>query len=136
MRQHYLKTWPAPLEAIKADIKNYEFRPDDRGFEVGDELVLLGWDPSLQLYTGEVVRVTVTYITRHPTLNMQPGYCIMSFRTWHAMERLAPWDIVINTNKCAGCGVNTIPVAEGKLLCSHCVRRTGHQLWYECVPKS
>lgn len=72
-RIHHLKTWPAPFQAVLAGHKTHEVRKDDRGFEVGDVLYLVEYDPSPKPYphgyearasTGRELRVLVTYISR------------------------------------------------------------------------
>ena len=44
-RTHHLKTWPEPFEATRAGLKMFEVRKDDRGFAVGDVVVLCKWVP-------------------------------------------------------------------------------------------
>lgn len=45
-RVHELKTWPEFFQAIVTGKKRFEFRKDDRGFTVGDCVLLYYWDPS------------------------------------------------------------------------------------------
>lgn len=71
-RIHHLKTWPGPFQAILDGRKTHEVRKDDRGFEIGDVLCLVEWDPSPKSThewtaigaTGRELRVVVTYISR------------------------------------------------------------------------
>jgi hypothetical protein len=46
MRTHDLKTWPSSFEALLSGKKLHEYRPDDRGFAVGDRLHLQEWRPA------------------------------------------------------------------------------------------
>lgn len=79
MKSHELKTWPEPFEAVRDGRKRHEFRKDDRGYEIGDELVLREWDPETQEYTGErALCVEVTYLTRGPAFGIPEGYVVMS----------------------------------------------------------
>jgi hypothetical protein len=86
MRKHELKTWPEPFDAVERREKHHEYRRDDRGFEVGDILVLHRWDPGKGCYTGRVLRVCVTYISRGPMFGVPDGYCVMSIE--HAGSEL------------------------------------------------
>lgn len=88
MTEHLLKTWPNCFEAVRFGRKRFEWRRDDRGFEVGDILVLKRWDPAKGLLGGGFVdyndqsyentlRVRVTYIARG-LFDIPHGFCIMS----------------------------------------------------------
>lgn len=109
MAEHVLKTWPNAFDAVVNDKKKFEWRKDDRGFEVGDNLVLKKWDPqgglgggayvtrhgtvkpytsSSHTYegTGVVqVQVRVTYILRG-LFGMPPDYCVMSIERMSDVE--------------------------------------------------
>lgn len=91
-REHILKTWPNYWEATRDGRKKFEWRKDDRGYEVGDVLVLRQWDPA-PCRTGVGVngfvslsrvdalqfmdlRVVVTYILRGMH-GVPPDYCVM-----------------------------------------------------------
>lgn len=85
MREHSLKIWPEPFEAIIDGRKRFEFRQDDRGFAVGDTLRLSEWDPSPLGsrayppcgYTGRRLTVRVTYLARGQW-GIPDGYVVMS----------------------------------------------------------
>lgn len=83
-REHVLKTWPAPFEAIADGRKRFEFRRDDRGFRTGDLLVLKEWDPEADpsglggSFTGRIIRAKVSYISRGPLWGIPEGYVVMS----------------------------------------------------------
>jgi glycine cleavage system aminomethyltransferase T len=89
-REHILKTWPNAFAAVKDGRKRFEYRCDDRGFEVGDVLVLREWDPVGGVTnSGDYVwrcwaeskfndlRVRVTYIARG-AFGIPQDYCVMS----------------------------------------------------------
>lgn len=66
-------------------------RKDDRGFAVGDTLVLQEWTPGRQMpllnlgaYTGRELQRRVTYILRESP-GLQPGYVVMGAADWRAM---------------------------------------------------
>lgn len=79
MKTHDLKTTSQFFEAIVSDAKRFELRKDDRGYSVGDRLVLREWSASSG-YTGrKVVRIvtSILYALDFPQ-GLQPGYCAMS----------------------------------------------------------
>lgn len=78
MKIHNLKTWPAPYAAILDGNKTFEFRENDRAFEVGDVLVLCEWDPKTSDYTGFTTSKFVTYILYGPDYGLPEGKVIMS----------------------------------------------------------
>lgn len=80
MKTHDLKTWPEPFEALWCGLKTHEVRQDDRGFDVGDCLVLREWRPDTELYSGRLVRAEVTYISRGPDWGLPSGMVVMSIR--------------------------------------------------------
>lgn len=89
-RSHRLKTWPEPFQAVAEGRKLFEYRRDDRGFAVGDELVLEEWDPSHYQrdsavvghihhggFTGRKVRATVAYRLAGEH-GVPEGFCVLS----------------------------------------------------------
>ena len=88
MTQHTLKVWPELYDAIESGVKTWEFRRDDRGFRVGDELRLEWWNPAAHNGRGGVeyvdgpvtkhLHVRVTYIFHGGRLGVPEGFCIMS----------------------------------------------------------
>jgi len=53
MRVHEVKSWPISFQAVKDADKLAEFRRDDRGFEVGDLLLLREYVPTVAEYGEE-----------------------------------------------------------------------------------
>lgn len=91
MAEHTLKVWPEFYDAIESGVKTWEFRRDDRGFRVGDVLVLEWWQPAhdslldkpigYECVDGPIrkkLRVEVTYILHCGRLGVPEGFCIMS----------------------------------------------------------
>lgn len=128
MREHVLKCWPDPYREIAEGRKRSEYRRDDRGYEVGDVLVLQEWVPMIgdapPRYTGKELRREVTHISRGPAWDIPAGYVVMSIATLavpagvclcvHAPEQhrpdgceilgcLCPWDGQLRA--CRHCGV-------------------------------
>jgi len=76
--RHELKCWPDEFQATCRGQKTAEFRRDDRGFAVGDGLLLCEWDPTSERYTGGQLYVTVMHIERGPDFGIPEGYVMMS----------------------------------------------------------
>lgn len=82
MAEHELKTWPTEFQAVRDGRKTFEYRKDDRGFEVGDRLLLREWMPTPPFlhngqYSQRTALVRVTYILRGE-FGIPDGYCVMS----------------------------------------------------------
>ncbi len=61
---HILKTHPLYFQAVLTGKKNFEIRKNDRGFSVGDQLLLKETeDESGEKLTGRKILVIVDYIT-------------------------------------------------------------------------
>ena len=60
--EHELKILPQYFEAVWSGRKTFEVRFDDRGYKVGDVLVLKEWDKGV--FTGRETKVMVTYLYR------------------------------------------------------------------------
>lgn len=85
---HILKCWPEPFAALVLGVKKFEFRRDDRGFNVGDLLELREWNPKAGGvgveafgdfgYTGARAVRVVDYVLRPPTFGVPDGFVIMS----------------------------------------------------------
>ncbi len=85
---HELKTDPIVFDDVVAGRKLFEIRRDDRGFQVGDLLVLkrtlhtgeemAGADGKPLIYTGDVVVVKVIHLLRGPVYGLHPGWVILS----------------------------------------------------------
>ena len=59
---HELKIWPEYFEAKIKGVKPWEYRLNDRNFQVGDRLDLKEYDPIKNEYTGRSIIVNVEYI--------------------------------------------------------------------------
>lgn len=94
LRVHDLKVDARWFPDVLSGKKPFELRKDDRGYQVGDVLVLREWDrerggvvdgpsgwPELSLatfYTGRTCRRTVTCILRHEDFEgIAPGYAAL-----------------------------------------------------------
>lgn len=79
MKTHHLKIWPNWFDAIRTGVKSYEIRRDDRGFSVGDLLVLEEYRPGME-YTGRKLERRIAYISRGEdaeSFGLKEGYCVL-----------------------------------------------------------
>lgn len=85
IRDHELKNWPVPFEQVWRGTKQFEVRKNDRGFKVGDSLLLREWiektDGIKGHYTGREILTEVTYLTQGPNWGLPEHLVVMSIRT-------------------------------------------------------
>jgi hypothetical protein len=74
MTTHELKTWPMFFERVSDGTKDWEFRPDDRDYQIGDKLLLREWRPIRREYSGCTLTVEVYEIVR------ADGFCAMRIK--------------------------------------------------------
>jgi len=72
---HELKILPDYFNAVSEGRKKFELRRNDRGFRVGDRIVLREWTGSG--YTGKSVDCRIDYILEGFD-GLSPGYAILS----------------------------------------------------------
>lgn len=84
---HDLKTWPDPYEAVEAGLKTFEWRKDDRNYQVGDTLTLKKWNPRYKAYTGKQLARKVTHILRGPQFCVPEGFVCMSISQGFTTEQ-------------------------------------------------
>lgn len=86
---HELKCWPEFFGSVIAGQKRFEFRLDDRGFKVGDRLVLREWVPlpdgDKSHYTGRRAEVEVVYLLVTGSPNCEGRYHVIM-----SIERVEP----------------------------------------------
>lgn len=76
---HNLKTWTGYYERVANGTKTFEFRTDDRDYQVGDHLVLREWCPDKKKFSGRTCERVVTYILRDFT-GLMPSWCVMAIQ--------------------------------------------------------
>jgi hypothetical protein len=90
---HRLKSRPEFFAPMVRGEKTHDMRRDDRGFRIGDEVVLLEHDHLLDRFSGRQLRGRITYITdaQNPCAlsgeGLTSGFCILSLR-FSTMSRL------------------------------------------------
>jgi len=79
MKVHELKTWPQYFDEVASGMKPFEFRKNDRGFAVGDILLLQRFDPELSEYTGAEITAIVIYVLEGFP-GIEAGYCVLGIQ--------------------------------------------------------
>jgi hypothetical protein len=77
--RHELKTWPQYFAAVAAYKKDFEVRKDDRGFDLGHELVLREWCPIMKDYTGREEIRFVKFVLRD-VAGIESGYVVLGLQ--------------------------------------------------------
>lgn len=88
-RVHRLKTVDPYFSDVCAERKNFEVRKDDRGFAVGDVLLLEEYIPRGDfggLFTGAFACRRITYILSDPAFGIAPGTCVMGIEPYGMTE--------------------------------------------------
>ncbi len=78
MKKHEIKILPQYFQPVKAGVKTFELRKDDRDYQVGDLVKMREWDG--KKYTGNRIIVDIRYILRDcPEYGLMDGYCIFGW---------------------------------------------------------
>lgn len=77
-RTHRLKTWPEYYQALFEGAKTFEARRDDRGFQEGDFLHLVEWDPVKEMATGRYMLKRVGFVLRGGSFGVREGFAVLS----------------------------------------------------------
>lgn len=85
MKNHVLKTDAHIFDEVESGVKTFEFRKNDRGFEVGDMLTLLRtrytaseMADGMAFSFSKTLTVKVTHILLGPHYGVPLGFAIMS----------------------------------------------------------
>ena len=76
---HCLKTLPEFYEAVISGDKTFEFRENDRNFQIGDKLILQEYNKSTRQYLGRESWFQVTYVLKGFT-GIIDGYCVLGIK--------------------------------------------------------
>lgn len=79
---HELKTLAEFYDDVKSGAKTFEARKDDRGFQIGDRLLLRRWNPPHEGYDGQKLLMDITYILRGPGFGIEAGHVVMGIKPW------------------------------------------------------
>ena len=74
---HELKIYPKYFEEVIKENKTFECRRNDRGFQVGDMVVLKEFDNIV--YSGREAVVKIKYMLDDRFIGISPGYVVFSF---------------------------------------------------------
>ena len=91
MKIHVLKSWIPYFEQVANGEKLFEIRKNDRGYAVGDALVLRRYNPLLSEYRSGWLAVIVTSMVSAedcPWPFLQPGVVVMGIRETSYVERV------------------------------------------------
>ena len=77
MTKHVLKSWPDSFRDVSSGAKCFEWRKNDRQFQASDTLLLREWSPPINVYTGHVLEVRVTFIQKGGQFGIPEDYCIL-----------------------------------------------------------
>ncbi|WP_294174120.1 DUF3850 domain-containing protein [uncultured Clostridium sp.] len=95
MKIHELKIFPQFFEKVLDGSKTFELRKDDRGFEVGDILILKEFRQGLidctqgepivleeKGYTGRAIEKEISYIFKggYPGMGLRKGFSILALK--------------------------------------------------------
>lgn len=74
--KHELKIYPHYFQAVLDGKKTFEIRKNDRGFNVGDTVVLKEWDNIK--YSGREIHAKIKYILDDKFIGLTSGYVAFS----------------------------------------------------------
>lgn len=83
---HMLKCSPEYFKEVWFGNKLFECRKDDRGFKVGDTLVLQEYLHTNKQYTGAAFEAKIMYVLPGGVHGILPGYSVLSIRVNHALR--------------------------------------------------
>lgn len=77
--RHDIKTHMEPFWALWNGQKTFEFRQNDRDYQVGDTLILREYFPDTNTFSGRAVKARVTHLIAGPSeFGIPKGYVCMS----------------------------------------------------------
>lgn len=79
MSTHILKIWIEYYKKVEDGTKTFELRKNDRGFKVGDRLILQEYNLKSKSITGNEIVKTISHIVEDvKDFGLMDGYCILS----------------------------------------------------------
>lgn len=77
---HELKIYPKNFDAILNGSKAFEICKNDKGFQVGDNIVLREWDNIK--YSGRTIYAEITYIIDDRFVGLEDGYVALGIKMY------------------------------------------------------
>lgn len=81
---HDLKLWPEFFDDVQSGKRSFELRKNDRGYQVGDVLLLREWEPNTATYSGRQISKRIVCKVDGigtggivPLRGLAHGYCIL-----------------------------------------------------------
>lgn len=85
--EHKIKILPKYYEEVKAGIKTFELRKNDRNYMRDDTICLMEWDG--EHYTGREIRATITYVLVDcEQYGLMDGYCILGIKPFQEIVHI------------------------------------------------
>jgi len=105
-KTHTIKTWVAFYQELVDGKKTFEFRQNDRNYQVGDEVIHREYDPEKEEFTGRQLFTTITYILPGGIFGVPDNFCVFGFHTTKQDDFIRDYDAISN---------NILPQYESKL---------------------
>lgn len=115
MRVHELKTDPKYYERVLLGQKRFELRLNDRGYQLGDVLILREFDRHRDKYSGRVLTVKVKFVTDYPRA-LRKGFVALSL----SAPRVTTYEEALNLGK-------------PREICRYCCHPSCNLLFGNCV---
>jgi hypothetical protein len=77
-KDHEVKTWPPVFQDMRDGKKPFEYRYNDRDYQVGDILVSREYGPTTKSYSGRLDKYRITYMVKGGQFGIPEGYVIMT----------------------------------------------------------
>ena len=77
---HDLKLWSEYFKDVANGNKTFEVRKNDRGYKVGDTLILKEYCPTSKAYTGKELSRKVSYVLEDGNFGIEKGFVVMGIK--------------------------------------------------------
>lgn len=93
---HQIKTWKPQFQDILDGKKPFDFRYNDRGYKVGDDIVHLEFDQDTQTKTGRECHATIVYLLGGGQFGIPDGYVIFTQLTTMQRDYIRDYERLAN----------------------------------------